>query len=83
MVEDHHNEAMQMMAAKIATYGGGASAFIFGMTANEMAAVGGLAVAFIGLCVQIYFNRRRDHREEVLHRAQMAQAKFDEYLSRK
>lgn len=64
-------DALGLIAAKTATYGGGASAFVFGLTANELAAMGGLLVAVIGLCVQVYYNRKRDRRETVEHTARM------------
>ena len=37
------------------TYAGGGSAFLFGMTANEVAAVGGLIIAVIGLIINGIF----------------------------
>jgi len=42
-------------AATKATYGGASGAVFFGLTANEVAALGGLFVAVIGLIVQIVF----------------------------
>jgi hypothetical protein len=42
-------------AATKATYGGASGAVFFGLTANELAAVGGLGVAVIGLIVQVIF----------------------------
>ena len=42
------------------TYGGGVVvAFVFGLVQDEVAALGGLVVAIIGLCVQVYYNRRK------------------------
>lgn len=37
------------------TYAGGGSAFLFGMTANEIAAIGGLIIASIGLIINAVF----------------------------
>lgn len=55
-------EVMVERVAATATYGGAGSAVVFGMTANEIAAYGGLAVAIIGLlvgqAVSIYFKFR-------------------------
>jgi len=54
-------------AATKATYGGASGAVFFGLTANEVAALGGLGVAIIGLAVQItfkvlsYFELKRHH----------------------
>lgn len=49
-------------ATAAATYGGASSAVLFGLTANEIAAYGGLAIGLIGLllnqAVTIYFKRR-------------------------
>lgn len=56
-----------LLAAEAATYGGGASAVLFGLSANEFAALVGALVAVVGLCVQIYFNRKRDKRETEYH----------------
>lgn len=70
-MKDSATDAIGLVAAKTATYGGGASAFVFGMTANEVAAMGGLLVAIVGLCVQVYYNRKRDRRESVEHSARM------------
>ena len=41
--------------SSVATYGGSASAVFFGLTANEFAALGGLAIAVIGLFINIWF----------------------------
>ncbi len=45
-------------AATAATYGGAGSAVFFGLSANEFAAVGGLAIALIGLLVNIWFKHQ-------------------------
>lgn len=36
------------------TYGGGATAFIGGMTLNEFAIVFGMVIGLLGFCLQIY-----------------------------
>lgn len=56
---------------KVGAYGGGVSAFFFGLTANEIAALGGIVVGVLGLLVQWYYNRRRDRREQAEHEARM------------
>lgn len=43
-------------AANAATYGGSGTAMYFGMTANEIAAIGGLIVAIVGLIVSQAMN---------------------------
>jgi hypothetical protein len=56
-------DAMGVIVGKTATYGGGASAFLFGLSANELAAVCGVLIALAGLAVQSFYNHRRDRRE--------------------
>lgn len=65
-------DAVGVAAGKVGTYGGGASAFVFGLTANEFAALSGIVVGVLGLLVQWYFNRRRDRREQAEFEARMA-----------
>jgi hypothetical protein len=65
-------EATVASVANKATYGGGAAAFYGGMTANEIAAYGGLLVAVIGLIVQLVFKIREDRRSKEFHRKRMA-----------
>lgn len=45
-------------AASKVTVGGAAGAVIFGLTANEIAAYGGLAVAIVGMVVNVIYRRR-------------------------
>lgn len=45
-------------AASAATYGGSGAAVYFGMTANEIAAFGGLFIAFTGLLINIWFKHQ-------------------------
>lgn len=72
-MQDQAHDAIGLVAAKTATYGGGASAFIFGLNANEVAAIVGAVVAVVGLCVQIFYNRRKDRREAEYHTERMAE----------
>lgn len=55
MVE--HHDTIEKVASS-ATYVGGTSAVIGGMTANEIAAFGGLAVAIIGLIINSYYKHK-------------------------
>ncbi len=48
-------EAVVVKAAHAATYSGSAGAVYFGLTANEVAAFGGLAIAVVGLIVSWYY----------------------------
>jgi hypothetical protein len=72
------DEVIAAGAQKV-VYGGGTTAFLGGLTANEIAAFGGLIVAIIGLAVQFYYNRKRDRREHALHLARLARLDDDEY----
>jgi hypothetical protein len=52
---------MSVEVVKVATaaqYGGSASAVYFGLTANEIAAFGGLIIAVIGLIVNIWYKHQ-------------------------
>jgi uncharacterized membrane protein len=52
---------MSVEVVKVATtaqYGGSASAVYFGLTANEIAAFGGLIIAIIGLAVNIWYKHQ-------------------------
>lgn len=59
------------VATKVTTYGGSAGAVFFGLTANEMAAFGGLAVGIAGLLVTIIFKVRDDRRARERHEVEM------------
>ena len=48
--------AVLQKIANGATYGGSGTAVFFGMTANEVAAIGGLLVAIVGLVVSQCMN---------------------------
>lgn len=41
-----------------AQYGGAASAVLFGLTANELAAVGGLVIGVLGFAYNVYDKQR-------------------------
>ena len=70
-------DAIGVTVGKIGAYGGGASAFVFGLNANEFAALCGVAVGVIGLVVQWYYNRRRDRREQELHAVKLERWRDD------
>ncbi len=65
-------EAAIATVANKATYTGSGLALYGGWTANEMAAIGGLVCAVIGVAVQWYFKRRSDRREAEYHAARMS-----------
>ena len=52
------NEAVSTKIASAATYGGSSAAIIFGLTANEFAAISGVVIAICGLIVNIYFKHQ-------------------------
>jgi len=52
------NEAVSTKIASAATYGGSSAAVIFGLTANEFAAISGVVIAICGLLVNIYFKHQ-------------------------
>jgi hypothetical protein len=45
-------------AATTAQYGGSGAAVYFGLTANEIAAFGGLIIAIVGLIVNIWYKHQ-------------------------
>ena len=51
-------ETAILKAASTATYSGSAGAVYFGLTANELAAFGGLGIAVIGLLVSWYYKHQ-------------------------
>jgi len=71
---DHNSPIEQVAepAAQTATYGGGSAAFgawVFSL--GDIAAMGGLLVALVGLCFQIYFGVRRERRQREIHNLQL------------
>lgn len=67
MLLDEQADAIGVAVGKTATFSGAGAAFVFGLSANEFAALVGVFVGIAGLCVQWYYNRRRDRREDELH----------------
>ena len=57
--------------AQKVTFGGATTAFLGGVSANSIAAIGGLIVAVIGLVVTVYYKHRADQRAEDRHKVQM------------
>lgn len=51
-------EPLSAKTAAAVTYSGSAAAIIFGLTANEFAALGGLAIGVIGLIATIWFKHQ-------------------------
>ena len=44
--------------ANQAQYAGSGAAVFFGLTANEVAALGGLLIAFLGLVINVYYKHQ-------------------------
>ena len=75
------DQATDAVIAAIAQKGalvGSGTAFWGGITANTVAAIGGLIVAVIGLGIQWYYKRKDDRRSDELHRARLAELESDE-----
>lgn len=64
MIREQTLDAIGIASAKTAAVGGGVATVIFGLTAYDVAAIIGAAVAIAGLVMQWRFSRRRDRREE-------------------
>lgn len=74
MSQSHANiDAIGVTVGKVASVGGGTSALVFGLSANEVAALAGIAIGLFGLLIQWHYNRKRDRREAAEHNARMAQ----------
>lgn len=65
-VRQEATEATIAAFGQKAMYSGGTVAFFGGVSANSIAAIGGLIVGIIGLIVTIYYKRRADARAERL-----------------
>jgi Na+/alanine symporter len=71
-VQDQATDAVVAgIAHKVAQ--GGTGVVLWGwLTANDVAAFGGLLLAVIGVCIQWYYRRRQDRRDAELHAAKLA-----------
>jgi len=63
--------AVAAAAQKVSAVGGGA-ALVGGLTANEVAAFGGLFVAIVGALIQWYYEHKADKRSHRLYEKRMA-----------
>ncbi|HDS1582177.1 TPA: hypothetical protein QEL15_004295 [Stenotrophomonas maltophilia] len=68
---NEQTDAALAAAGKVVTGVGGGTAFLGGLSANDIAAFAGVVGMVIGLAVQWYFSRRKDQRELAEHRARM------------
>ena len=85
-MKDHAAEATIATLGQKLAVGGGGTAFLAGLTANHIAAIGGLIVGIIGLILQAHYKRREDlrqlrddEREEEFHRLRLERFKFKPY----
>ncbi|NUS39411.1 MAG: hypothetical protein HOQ02_10365 [Lysobacter sp.] len=60
------------MAHKIAMSGGGI-ALLGGLSASDLAAIGGAVIAGVGVAIQWYYKRKADRRDAELHVARLAE----------
>lgn len=56
-----------------ATYTGGGTAVVGGLTSNELLTIIGVVIALLGFLTNFYFQHRRDQREAREHERRMAQ----------
>lgn len=67
----HINEDTVISLSNRATIAGGAGATFFGLTANEFAALAGVALAALGFLMSFYFQFRKDQRDKMLFEEQL------------
>lgn len=67
-----HVDATLITVGKVSTVVGGGTAFVGGLSANDIAALAGIVGLIVGLSMQWYFSRRKDRRETAEHEARMA-----------
>jgi hypothetical protein len=53
-----HADALSAKIANAATYGGGIAAFLGGVTATWVAAIGGIVIGIAGLVMKWYFSQQ-------------------------
>lgn len=72
-MQDHASDLIAAAVGKNMAVGGGTSALVFGgLAINDLAAIVGVLIAVIGVCIQFYYKRRADRREAVWTAAQLA-----------
>lgn len=72
-MKDQATEATIAAIAQKTMYSGGSVAFFGGVTANSVAAIGGLIVGVIGLIVTAYYKHQDNKRKAELHRLRVTQ----------
>ena len=71
------NEIIINKVANTATYAGSSAAVFFGLTANEIAAFGGLIIAIIGLWVSWYY-KHQHKKQQLAHYARIEKGQRSE-----
>ena len=77
-MKEHAADTVIAAAAHKVSTAGGATALIGGLTANDIAAFGGLLIAAIGLLIQWYYKRKADRRADELHQARLAELREED-----
>ena len=77
-MKDQAVEAAIAGIAQKVTYSGAGAAVLGGLSANEIAAFGGLLIAFLGWLVNLYYKRKENRRRDELHRARLAELRDEE-----
>lgn len=62
-IPEHHSDLVEKIANG-SQYGGAGGALIFGLTANEFAAIAGVIIALAGFLVNWYYKHKADKRAE-------------------
>lgn len=75
-VREEATEATIAAIAQKTMYSGGTVAFLGGVSANSIAAIGGLIVGIIGLVVTVYYKRKEDQRRTQQHEQFLASMKL-------
>lgn len=68
---NHAHDVLIERTASISTFGGSGAMVVGGITANEIAAIGGLFVGLVGLAVSWYYKHKADQRDELMHRVKL------------
>lgn len=79
IMKEHAADTVIAAAAHKVSTAGGATALLGGLTANDIAAFGGLFIAVVGLLIQWYYKRKADRRADELHQARLAAAREDDH----
>lgn len=68
------NDAMVGTAA-VTSYAGATASVVAGLTLTDWGIIAGIVTAFLTFALNMWFQRRRDRREQQLHELQLANLK--------